>query len=160
MGSKFYITTAIDYVNGVIHIGHAYQKIVSDVIARYHRLSGDKTFFLTGTDEHGGKSQQSAEKEGKTPKEYVDEISAKDKEQIDALNISYDRFFRTTDEDHKEFVKEFYLKVKEKGDIYKGEYKGLYCTGCEEYKTPNQIVNGKCPLHPTRQLEEIKEENI
>ena len=157
--NSFYITTAIDYVNGVIHIGHAYQKIVSDVIARYNRLSNNNTFFLTGTDEHGGKSQQSAEKEGKTPKEYVDEISAEDKKQIDALNISYDRFFRTTDEDHKKFVKEFYLKVKENGDIYKGEYIGLYCTGCEEYKTPNQIVNGKCPLHPTRTLEKIKEEN-
>ncbi len=156
---KFYVTTAIDYVNGVIHIGHAYQKIVSDVLARYHRLSGNKTFFLTGTDEHGGKSQQEAEKEGKTPKEYVDEISSKDKKEIDSLNISYDRFFRTTDEDHKKFVKEFYLKVKANGDIYKGEYKGLYCTGCEEYKTPNQIVDGKCPLHPSRKLEELKEEN-
>jgi methionyl-tRNA synthetase len=159
MTNKFYITTAIDYTNGVIHIGHAYQKIVSDVLARYHRLTGDETFFLTGTDEHGGKSQQAAEKEGKTPKEYVDEISKLDKEQIDALNISYDRFFRTTDKDHAKFVKEFYLKVKANGDIYKGEYIGLYCTGCEEYKTPNQIVNGKCPLHPTRELEKIKEEN-
>lgn len=159
MSKKFYITTAIDYVNGVIHIGHAYQKIVSDVLARYHRQKGNETFFLTGTDEHGSKSEQSAKEEGKTPKEYVDEISKLDREQIDALNISYDRFIRTTDEDHKEIVKEFYLKVKNNGDIYKGEYRGLYCVGCEEYKTPSQIVDDKCPLHPTKKLEETKEEN-
>lgn len=159
MSNKFYVTTAIDYTNGIIHIGHAYQKIAADVFARYHRQVGNKTFFLTGTDEHGGKSEQAAKEEEKTPKEYVDKISAKDKEQLDALNISYDRFIRTTDEDHKNVVKDFYLKVKKNGDIYKGEYKGLYCTGCEEYKTPSQIIDGKCPLHPTRKLEEIKEEN-
>lgn len=159
MNAKFYITTAIDYTNGVIHIGHAYQKIAADVFARYHRLVKDKTFFLTGTDEHGGKSEQAAKEEGKTPKEYVDEISAKDKKELDAINISYDRFIRTTDEDHKKIVKDFYLKVKANKDIYKGEYKGLYCTGCEEYKTQSQLVDGKCPLHPTRKLEEIKEEN-
>src|SRR5260221_172423 len=105
MSNKFYVTTAIDYVNGVIHIGHAYQKIASDVIARYHRLIGDETYFLTGTDEHGGKSEQAAKDEGKTPKEYVDEISKEDKKELDSLNISYNRFIRTTDEDHKKLVK-------------------------------------------------------
>ena len=159
MNKKFYVTTAIDYTNDVIHIGHAYQKIMSDVLARYHRLLGNKTFFLTGTDEHGGSSEQAARKVGKSPKEFVDEIAQKDKEQLDALNISYDRFIRTTDEDHKKVVTNFYLKVKAAGDIYKGEYKGFYCTGCESYKTLTEIIAGKCPLHPTRELEQIKEEN-
>ena len=159
MDKKFYVTTAIDYTNDVIHIGHSYQKIIADVLARYHRLIGDKTFFLTGTDEHGGTSEQAAKKAGKTPKEFVDEISKKDKEQLDLLGISYDRFIRTTDPDHKEVVEEFYKKVEASGDIYKGEYKGFYCTGCESYKNPSEIVDDKCSLHPTRELEEIKEEN-
>jgi len=120
---------------------------------------GDKTFFLTGTDEHGGTSEQAAKKAGKIPKEFVDEISKKDKEQLDLLNISYDRFIRTTDPDHKKTVEEFYKKVEANGDIYKGEYKGFYCTGCESYKNPSEIVDGKCSLHPTRELEEINEEN-
>lgn len=159
MNKKFYVTTAIDYTNDVIHIGHSYQKIIADVLARYHRLIGDKTFFLTGTDEHGGTSEQAAKKAGKTPKEFVDEISKKDKEQLDLLDISYDRFIRTTDPDHKKVVEEFYKKVEANGDIYKGEYKGFYCTGCESYKNPSEIVDGKCSLHPTRELEETKEEN-
>ena len=159
MDKKFYVTTAIDYTNDVIHIGHSYQKIIADVLARYHRLVGDKTFFLTGTDEHGGTSEQAAKKAGKTPKEFVDEISKKDKEQLDLLGISYDRFIRTTDPDHKKVVEEFYKKVEAAGDIYKGEYKGFYCTGCESYKNPSEIVDDKCSLHPTRELEEIKEEN-
>src|SRR3990170_6704367 len=159
MNKKFYITTAIDYTNDVIHVGHAYQKIMSDVLARYHRLVGDKTFFLTGTDEHGGTSEQGAKKAGKAPKEFVDEIAQKDKEQLDTLNISYDRFIRTTDKDHKKAVTDFYLKVKATGDIYKGKYKGFYCTGCESYKTLTEVIEGKCPLHPTRELEEIREEN-
>lgn len=156
---KFYVTTAIDYTNDVIHIGHAYQKIMADVLARYYRGRGETTFFLTGTDEHGGTSEQAAKAAGKPPRQFVDEIAKKDKGQLDALNISYDRFIRTTDEDHIKVVNDFYLKVKASGDIYKGEYKGYYCTGCEEYKTLTEIVEGKCPLHPTRQLEETKEEN-
>lgn len=157
--NKYYVTTAIDYTNDVIHVGHAYQKILADVLARYHRQIGDKTFFLTGTDEHGTTSEQAAKTAGKTPKEFVDEISAKDREQIDSLNISYDRFIRTTDPDHKDLVREFYLKVKKNGDIYKGTYKGLYCVGCEAYKTESEIVDGKCALHPTRDLQSIEEEN-
>lgn len=159
MNKKFYVTTAIDYTNDVIHIGHAYQKIIADVLARYHRLVGDQTFFLTGTDEHGTTCEQAAKKAGKKPKEFVDEISAKDKEQLDVLNISYDRFIRTTDPDHKKTVADFYLKVKAAGDICKGEYEGFYCVGCESYKTLTEIADGKCPFHPTRQLEKIKEEN-
>jgi methionyl-tRNA synthetase len=159
MAKKFYVTTAIDYTNDVIHCGHAYQKIVADVLARYYRLLGDKVFFLTGTDEHGTKSEQAAKKAGQTPKEFVDEVSAKDKEQLDALNISYDRFIRTTDPDHQKVVADFYLKVRASGDIYKGEYEGLYCIGCETYKTLTETVNGKCPLHPNQELEKVKEEN-
>ncbi len=159
MNKKFYITTAIDYTNDVIHIGHAYQKIIADVFARYHRQIGDKTFFLTGTDEHGGTSEQAAKAAGKSPKDFVDEIAQKDKEQLDALNISYDRFIRTTDEDHIKVVENFYKRVEKTGDIYKGEYEGFYCTGCESYKNLSEIVNEKCPLHPTRELEKIKEEN-
>src|SRR3989337_3512335 len=94
--NRFYVTTAIDYTNDVIHIGHAYQKVAADVLARYHRLIGDETFFLTGTDEHGSSSEQAAKKAGKEPKEFVDEISKKEKEKIDYLTISYNRFIRTT----------------------------------------------------------------
>jgi len=159
MNKNYYVTTAIDYTNDVIHIGHSYQKIIADVLARYHRLIGDKVFFLTGTDEHGSTCEQAAKKAGKNPKDFVDEISVKDKEQLDSLDISYDRFIRTTDEDHKKLVAEFYLKVKANGDIYKGEYDGLYCVGCESYKTLTETVDGKCPLHQTRELEKIKESN-
>ena len=159
MNKNYYVTTAIDYTNDVIHIGHSYQKIIADVLARYHRLVGDKTFFLTGTDEHGGTSEQAAKKAGKTPQEFVDEISKNDKDQLDLLGISYDRFIRTTDPDHKKVVKEFYKNVGANGDIYKGEYVGYYCVGCEAYKNLTEIVDGKCPLHPTRELERIKEEN-
>lgn len=159
MTNRFYVTTAIDYTNDVIHLGHAYQKVLADVLARYHRQIGDKTFFLTGTDEHGSKSEQAAKDVGKTPKEFVDEISKKDQEQQDALNISYDRFIRTTDPDHKELVKNFWLNVKKNGDIYKGKYTGLYCVGCEAYKTESEIVDGKCTLHPTKELQKVTEEN-
>lgn len=158
--SKFYVTTAIDYTNDVIHIGHAYQKVLADVLARYHRLKGEgQTFFLTGTDEHGSTSEQAAQKAGKEPKEFVDEISAKDKEQLDALNISYNRFIRTTDPDHKKLVREFYIKVKERGDIEKRTYTGRYCVSCESFKTQREIINGCCEIHQTRELEMVSEEN-
>ena len=120
--NKFYITTAIDYTNDVIHIGHAYQKILSDALARYHRLIGDKTYFLTGTDEHGQKVEKAAKAEGIEPKAFTDRIAAADQAEWDTLNISYDRFIRTTDEDHKKFVQEFWLKVKSAGDIYPEKY--------------------------------------
>src|SRR5579859_849222 len=159
MGSKFYITTAIDYTNDVIHIGHAYQKILADCLARFHRQIGIKTNFLTGTDEHGQKVEKAALAKGISPQKFVDEIAKKDKAQWDALNISYDRFFRTTDEDHIKFAQEFYLKSKAKGDIYLGKYEGLYCEGCEEFKEEGELINGKCPLHPTKEIQKIKEEN-
>lgn len=157
--NRFYVTTAIDYTNDVIHIGHAYQKVLADVLARYHRLVGDKTFFLTGTDEHGSTSEQAAKKAGKEPKEFVDEISTKDKEQLDALNVSYSRFIRTTDPDHQKAVQEFYLKVKKNGDIYKSKYTGRYCVSCESFKTEREIINGRCEIHQTRELETVSEEN-
>src|SRR5581483_10062839 len=119
---SFYITTAIDYTNDVIHIGHAYQKILADAIARYHRQKGEKTFFLTGTDEHGQKVEKAAKAKNIDPQKFVDQIAKKDKEEWDTLNISYDRFFRTTDNDHIKFAQEFYLKSYANNDIYESEY--------------------------------------
>jgi len=159
MKKKFYVTTAIDYTNDVVHIGHSYQKILADTLARYHRLIGDETYFLTGTDEHGQKVEKSAQEQKISPKEFVDKISSEDKKEWESLNISYDRFIRTTDKDHFKFVQEFYLRAKAAGDIYQGEYEGLYCEGCEGYLTESELVKGKCPFHPNRQLIYIKEKN-
>jgi len=156
---KFFITTAIDYTNDVIHVGHAYQKILADCLARYHRLAGDDTKFLTGTDEHGQKVQKSAEKKNIEPKELVDEIAKQDEEEWKALNLSYDRFFRTTDEDHAKFCQEFYLKCKQNGDIYLSKYEGLYCEGCEAYYDESDLVNGKCQFHPTKEIQKLAAEN-
>lgn len=158
---KVFITTAIDYTNDVVHIGHAYQKMIVDCLTRYYRTSlGDKNvFFLTGTDEHGGNIEQAAKKKGKEPKVFVDEVAEQDKKQWRALYISYDRFIRTTDEDHKKIVEEFWRKSLAREDIYKGTFRGMYCLGCESYKTTREIVEGKCPLHKTKELQEIKEHN-
>jgi methionyl-tRNA synthetase len=155
---KFYVTTAIDYPNAEPHIGHAYQKIVADIFARWHKLIGDDVWFLTGTDEHGKKIQESAEKAGKSPKEFVDELSEKFKEAWKSLDIEPNRFIRTTDKDHEKLVQEVIKKCYEKGDIYKGEYEGFYCVGCEAYYTEKDLVDGKCPLH-NRPLEKMKEES-
>ena len=155
---KFYVTTAIDYPNAEPHIGHAYQKVLADVLARWHKLFGEDVWFLTGTDEHGKKIQESAEKSGKSPKQFVDELAIKFKEAWKFLNIDYNRFIRTTDKDHEKFVQETIEKCYKKGDIYKGEYEGLYCIGCEAYYTEKDLVNGKCPLH-NRAIEKVKEES-
>ncbi|OYT41387.1 methionine--tRNA ligase [Candidatus Pacearchaeota archaeon ex4484_26] len=154
--NKFYITTAIDYVNADPHIGHAYQKIIADVLARWHKLKGKDVFFLTGTDEHGQKLVRSAEEKGKSLKEFVDEMSEKFKEAWKALHIEYDRFIRTTDKDHEKFVQKFVKKIKK--DIYKGEYEGFYCVGCEAYITEKELVDGECPYHPGKKVERLKEE--
>lgn len=159
MNKKFYVTTAIDYTNDVIHIGHSYQKIIADVLARYHRLIGDETYFLTGTDEHGQKVEKSAQECGLKPKEFVDKIVAADKAEWDSLNISYDRFIRTTDDDHIKFAQKFYLKSKTAGDIYLGTYDGLYCEGCEAYLVESDLIDGKCPFHPDRKPLHITEKN-
>jgi methionyl-tRNA synthetase len=136
---KILITTPIYYVNDVAHIGHAYTTIIADMLARYSRLVGYDTFFLTGTDEHGQKIAQSAEARGKTPKEYADEVSGKFKALWDDFDISYDKFIRTTDEDHKKGVQKAFKKMLDKGDIYKGNYEGNYCVGCETFFTDAQL---------------------
>lgn len=159
MKNKFYITTAIDYTNDVVHIGHSYQKILADVFARYHRLLGDETYFLTGTDEHGQKVENSAKKAGINPKKFVDSIASQDQKEWDSLNISYDRFIRTTDPDHIKFAQEFYLKSKANGDIYLGKYEGLYCEGCEAYLVESELVDGKCAFHANKVPLKITEEN-
>ncbi|WP_044414840.1 methionine--tRNA ligase [Halarcobacter anaerophilus] len=141
-----YITTPIYYVNDVAHIGHAYTTIIADMLARYSRLVGHKTFFLTGTDEHGQKIAQSAEARGKTPKEYADEVSGKFRKLWDDFDISYDKFIRTTDEEHKIGVQKAFETMYNKGDIYKGEYEGYYCVSCETFFTEKQLVDEEfCP---------------
>lgn len=158
MQNKFYITTPIYYVNAKPHIGHAYTTIAADVLARFHRLQGDKTFFLTGTDEHGAKIQEKAREAGKEPKEFVDEIAGEFKKlwAEDKLNIKYDNFIRTTDEMHIEAVRRVLQTLKDKGAIYKGEYEGLYCVGCEQFKNEDDLIDGKCPDHNT--IPEIMQE--
>lgn len=153
----FYVTTAIDYVNAEPHIGHAYQKIVADVLARWHSLNNYRVLFVTGTDEHGKKVQDSAEKAGLPPAEFVNKISLKFKEAWESLNIKPTRFIRTTDKDHKKVVEEFIKKCDKAGDIYKGEYEGYYCTGCEAYYTEKDAPDFICPIHK-KPLEKIKEE--
>jgi len=155
---KFYVTTAIDYPNAEPHIGHAYQKVIADVLARWHSILGEDVWFLTGTDEHGKKIQEAAEKAGKKPKEFVDELADKFKEAWKALNIKESRFIRTTDKDHEKLVQEVIKKCDKNGDIYKGSYEGLYCVGCEAYYTEKDAIDGKCPLH-NRPLEKISEES-
>jgi len=156
--NKFYITTAIDYLNAKPHIGHAFEKLVADVIARYHRGVGDDVFFLTGSDEHGFKMQESAKKDSITPQEWVDNIVKYFKEFRELMNLSYDEFIRTTDTRHTEIVKDLWMKCKEKGDIYKKEYEGLYCSGCENFLKESDLVDGKCPDHD-KEPEIVKEEN-
>jgi len=143
---KAYITTPIYYVNDIAHIGHAYTTIIADTIARYSRLSGLETYFLTGTDEHGQKIEQSALARGKSPKEYADEISSTFKNLWDDFEISYDKFIRTTDEEHKVGVQKAFLKMKDRGDIYKDVYKGHYCISCEAFFPKTQLVDDEfCP---------------
>lgn len=158
---KFYITTPIYYVNDKPHIGHAYTTVVADVYARYQReiLGADKVFFLTGTDEHGAKVAQAAEEAGKEPQVFVDEVSAKYEAVWEKLNISHDYFIRTTNPKHKAVVQDILQKLYDKDLIYKANYKGLYCVGCEKYLTPTEIEDGHCALHPNIELKEQEEEN-
>ena len=136
-----YITTPIYYVNDVPHLGHAYTTIIADTLARFYRLSGHKTLFLTGTDEHGQKIEQAAKNKNYSPKEYADKISLEFKKLWDEFEISYDIYARTTDERHIKFVKQVFLKMWEKGDIYKGEYEGYYCVSCESFFTQSQLIS-------------------
>ena len=154
---KYYITTPIYYPSANFHIGHCYTTVIADSIARYKKQNGYDVYFLTGSDEHGLKIQRKAEALGITPKEYVDKIIEDAKDLWSSLGIEYDRFIRTTDPDHVEVVQKIFKKLYDKGDIYKGEYKGLYCTPCESFWTESQLVDGKCP-DCGRDVEEASEE--
>ena len=154
---KFYMTTAIAYTSGKPHIGNTYEIVLADAIARFRRQEGYDVYFQTGTDEHGQKIQEKAEKAGITPKEYVDNVAGEVKRIWDLMNTSYDNFVRTTDEDHEKQVKKIFKKLYDKGDIYKGSYEGLYCTPCESFWTESQLVDGKCP-DCGREVQPAKEE--
>lgn len=145
MKDKFYISTAIAYTSGKPHIGNTYEVVLADAIARYKRLKGYDVYFQTGTDEHGIKIEQKAKEKGVTPKEFVDEVAGEIKEIWDLMNTSYDKFVRTTDENHEKVVQHIFKYMYDKGDIYKGEYSGLYCIPCESFWTESQLVDGKCP---------------
>jgi len=149
MSKPFYITTPIYYVNASPHIGHAYTTIVADVLARFARMAGRETFFVTGTDEHGDKIAEAAQKAGITPKEYADEISAQFRNLWPELAITHDYFIRTTDANHMNTVRAILQKVYDAGDIYFGAYEGFYCVGCERFYMEKELVDGKCPDHQT-----------
>ena len=142
---KYYITTAIAYTSGKPHIGNTYEIVLADAIARYKRQQGYDVFFQTGTDEHGQKIELKAAEAGITPKEFVDNVAGEIKNIWDLMNTSYDKFIRTTDEDHEKQVQKIFKKMYAKGDIYKGHYEGMYCTPCESFFTESQLVDGKCP---------------
>ena len=145
MDKKFYITTPIYYPSSNFHIGHCYTTVIADALARYKRLKGYDVFFLTGADEHGQKIEKKAIEAGVSPQEYVDKIIENAKDLWKSLDISYDKFIRTTDAIHCDVVQKIFNKLYEQGDIYKGEYKGLYCTPCESFWTEGQLIDGKCP---------------
>ena len=159
---KVFITTAIDYTNDVIHIGHAYQKTLADCLARGFRIEKgeENVFFTVGTDEFGTTNEKAALKRDVPPRQHVDEIAAKDRAELDALNVSYDRFIRTTDDDHQKVATAFFQKSYDNGDIYKDTYEGLYCEGCEAHKTLSELnESGQCLLHTTREIQKVTEEN-
>lgn len=154
---KFYITTAIAYTSRKPHIGNSYEIVLTDAIARYKRLQGYDVFMLTGTDEHGQKIEEYAKTAGVTPKEYVDKVSGEIRDICDLLGTSYNKFIRTTDDYHEKVVQKIFKKLYEQGDIYKGNYEGLYCTPCESFWTESQLVDGKCP-DCGREVKPAKEE--
>jgi methionyl-tRNA synthetase len=156
---QFYITTAIDYVNASPHIGHAYEKIAADILARHNRIRGREVFFLTGVDEHGSKVQKSAEAAGKTPQVFCDEMAAKFKDAWKALDLSFDYFIRTSEERHARVTQEIFRRARDKGDIYKANYVGLYCEGCEDFKRERDLDDhGLCPNHKVAP-KKVEEEN-
>lgn len=155
--ARFYVTTPIYYVNDVPHVGHAYTTIIADALRRFHRLLGEETYFLTGTDEHGQKIERKAQEEGTDPKSFVDRISTRFKETWPKLDVDFDRFIRTTDPDHEAFVADLWKKIADNGDLYLGDYEGLYCVGCESFKTEKELEpGGLCPLHK-KPVEKLKE---
>ena len=145
MKGKYYITTAIAYTSGKPHIGNTYEAIFADSIARAKRMEEYDVFFMTGTDEHGQKVEGKAKAEGIAPKQFVDNVSGIIRDVWDKMNVSYDKFIRTTDLDHEQVVQKIFKKFYEQGDIYKGHYEGLYCEPCESFWTESQLVDGKCP---------------
>ncbi len=159
MKNNFYITTTLPYVNAEPHIGFALEIIAADVIARYHRQIGDNVIFNTGTDEHGQKIYQNAIDNNQTPQEYVDHYAAKFNDLKELLNLSYTNFIRTTNPEHKKAAQEFWRRCDANGHIYKKLYKTKYCVGCELEKTDSELEDGRCPLHPNRDLEIREEEN-
>lgn len=159
MKEKFYVTTAIDYSNAPPHLGHAYEKITTDIIARHQRLRGKEVFFLTGVDEHGSKNEKVASERGLEPQEHCDEIAEKYKETWSNLDISYNYFIRTSDEKHKQAVRNIFSKLIEQDDVYKKKYEGLYCSPCEAFYFEKDLEEGNiCPVHK-RAVETVTEEN-
>ena len=154
----YQISTAIDYPSSRFHLGHGYEKIVTDVFARWHRLCGEKVHFSTGTDCHGLKIQRAAAKLKKTPEAFVKEISAGFKELCETLSISYDDFIMTTEDRHKKTAQQIIQQIYDNGDIYKGMYKGPYCVDCETYYTEKDIINHQCPVHK-KPVEYVEEES-
>ncbi len=153
----YYITTAIAYTSGKPHIGNCYEIVLADSIARFKRAQGYDVYFQTGTDEHGQKIELKAEEAGVSPKEYVDQVAGTIRQIWDLLDISYDKFIRTTDPDHERQIQKIFRKLYDQGDIYKGTYEGLYCTPCESFFTESQLVDGKCP-DCGREVQPAKEE--
>ena len=145
MKNKFYITTPIYYPSGKYHIGTAYAEVLADSIKKYHKLKGEDTYLLTGSDEHGQKIQEKAIEAGKTPKEYVDKMAKIAKELWAKMDIEYNDYIQTTEERHEKIVQKIFERFLKQGDIYKGEYEGWYCVPCETYFTETQLVDGKCP---------------
>ena len=145
MPEKFYITTAIAYTSQKPHVGNTYEAVFTDAIARYHRLKGDDTYFLTGTDEHGQKIEDCAKAAGVTPQEWVDKIAGEIRSIWDRMGASYDQFIRTTDKGHEQVVQKIFRKLYDQGDIYKGKYEGWYCKPCESFFTETQVTDGRCP---------------
>lgn len=156
---RFYITTTLAYVNADLHIGHAAEFIRADILARYKKAMGFDVLLNTGTDEHGQKILNSAEEKGVKVQEFVDNQVIRFKEQVQKMGMDYTNLIRTTDEHHKQSAQEFWKKCEANGDIYKKNYKIKYCVGCELEKTDSELVNGECPLHPGKKIEEIEEEN-
>jgi methionyl-tRNA synthetase len=160
MTPKFYLTTAIDYSNGEPHLGHAFEKIGADCIARYRRLRGDQVHFVIGMDEHGQKVAQSAETAGVSPQEWVDDIADKFERAWAELDISHDDFIRTTEARHQRAVQELFRRIQHRGYIFEGTYEGYYCVGCEGFKLEKDLEDGKCPVHPSRTVQWVKEPNF
>ena len=162
MADHFYVTTPIYYVNAVPHLGTFYTTVVADALARYHRARRHETYFLTGTDEHGQKIERLAQELGASPKEYCDGIVAQFKQTWESMEVSYDRFIRTTDADHRAAVEAMWQRISASGDIYLADYDGMYCVGCEDWKTEEDVVvvdgNKLCPLH-RRPVERVREQN-